>query len=103
MTTIINKIKKMKAIWQGRVIAESDDTISLEGNYYFPADSIKREFFEESTTHTLCPWRGRAYYYHIRHGEELNPNGAWYYPDPSPAGAMIKDFVAFGGGVIIER
>jgi uncharacterized protein (DUF427 family) len=92
----------MKAVWQSRVIAESDDVIEMEGNLYFPANSIKKEFFEESTTHTLCPWRGRAYYYHIRHGGELNRNGAWYYPEPGPVAEKIKDFVAFGGGVIIE-
>ena len=91
-----------KAIWNGAVIAESDDTVVVEGNHYFPPESVNTEFLEESSTHTVCPWKGVASYYDIEVDGETNPGGAWYYPEPSAAAAEIKDHVAFWRGVEIE-
>ncbi len=84
-----------KAIWNGTVLAESDQTRIVEGNHYFPPETIKREYFEESEAHTTCPWKGVASYYDIRVGGQLNHNAAWYYPNPSEAATQIKDYVAF--------
>ncbi len=92
----------MKAIWNGQVIAESEDTIVVEGNHYFPPDSIKKEFFEESTTHTTCAWKGVASYFSIVVGNEKNKDAAWYYPDPKDAAKHIKGYVAFWRGVKVE-
>ncbi|GAB5557052.1 MAG: DUF427 domain-containing protein [Schleiferiaceae bacterium] len=89
----------MKAIWKGQVIAESDHTVSVEGNAYFPVDSIKKEFFEDSSTHSVCPWKGVASYYNVVVDGEKNPSAAWYYPEPKDAAAEIKDHVAFWRGV----
>lgn len=89
----------MKAIWKGQIIAESDTTVSLEGNAYFPVDSIKKEFFEDSSTHSVCPWKGVASYYNVVVDGEKNPSAAWYYPEPKDAAAEIKDHVAFWRGV----
>jgi uncharacterized protein (DUF427 family) len=89
----------MKAIWKGQVIAESDTTVSVEGNAYFPVDSIKKEFFEDSSTHSVCPWKGVASYYNVVVDGEKNPSAAWYYPEPKDAAAEIKDHVAFWRGV----
>ncbi|WP_400191171.1 DUF427 domain-containing protein [Hymenobacter sp. B81] len=92
----------MKAIWNNAVLAESDDTVVVENNHYFPADSLKREFFEDSIAGTTCPWKGRASYYSVRVGDELNKDAAWYYADPKPAAAHIRGRVAFWKGVRIE-
>ena len=92
----------MRATWNDRVIAESDDTVVVEGNHYFPADSIAREFFEESATTSTCPWKGEASYYSLRVDGEHNEDAAWYYPTPKPAAAEIKDRVAFWKGVVVE-
>jgi uncharacterized protein (DUF427 family) len=89
----------MKATWKGEVLAESDDTIVVEGNHYFPPDSIKREHFRESETHTVCPWKGTASYYDVVVGGEVNKDAAWYYPQPKEAAQEIKDRVAFWRGV----
>lgn len=89
----------MKAIWQGKVLAESDTTVIVEGNHYFPMDAVRREFFNESDKHTVCPWKGRASYYNVEVDGETNANAAWYYPDPKDAAAEIADHVAFWGGV----
>ena len=89
----------MKAIWNNSVIAESDETLVVENNHYFPADSIKREFFEDSIAHTSCPWKGRASYYSLRVNGELNKDAAWFYPEPKDAAQQIKDRVAFWKGV----
>lgn len=89
----------MKAIWQGKVLAESDITVIVEGNHYFPMSTVDREFFSESDKHTVCPWKGRASYYDIEVDGETNANAAWYYPDPKDAAAEITDHVAFWGGV----
>ena len=91
-----------KAIWNNVVLAESDETIIVEGNHYFPTDSINWEYFNESNTHTTCFWKGRASYYHIQVNGDINKNAAWYYPLPSEAAKQIKDSVAFWKGVQIE-
>ncbi len=92
----------MKAIWNGKVIAESDDTVIVENNHYFPAASIKREFFKDSGTHTTCPWKGEASYYSLKIADAENTDAAWYYPEPKAAAAGIKDRVAFWRGVKVE-
>jgi len=89
----------MKATWKGEVLAESDDTVVVEGNHYFPAGSIKREHFRESETHTVCPWKGTASYYDVVVGGEVNRDAAWFYPEPKDAAEEIKDRVAFWRGV----
>ncbi len=89
----------MKAIWRNSILADSDRTIVVEGNHYFPPESVKRGFFEGSETHTTCPWKGRAHYYDIVVKEEVNKDAAWYYPEPSEAAHQIKDYVAFWKGV----
>lgn len=92
----------MKATWNGHVIAESDDTEVVEGNHYFPADSIKREFFVDSSQHTTCPWKGEASYYSVVVDGQTNKDAAWYYPQPKDAAKQIKDRVAFWKGVKVE-
>ena len=92
----------MKAIWNDQIIAESDDTVVVEGNHYFPAGSIKKEFFEPSTTTSTCPWKGEASYYSLNVKGERNEDAAWYYPQPKDAAAEIKDHVAFWKGVVVE-
>ncbi|HEX5494237.1 MAG TPA: DUF427 domain-containing protein [Mycobacteriales bacterium] len=89
----------MRATWNGAVLAESDDTVVVEGNHYFPADSLRREHFTGSATHTVCPWKGTASYYTVEVGESSNADAAWYYPDPKPAADEIRDRVAFWRGV----
>ena len=91
-----------KATWNGAVLAESDDTVLIEGNYYFPRNSINSEFFVEIARQTRCPWKGMASYYDLVVDGEVNPGAAWYYPDPEPAAIDIKDRVAFWRGVCIE-
>jgi uncharacterized protein (DUF427 family) len=92
----------MKAIWHNEVLAESDKTIVIEGNHYFPAASVRREFFRRSNTHTTCPWKGEASYYDIVVDEAVNHDAAWYYPEPKTAAEQIKDYVAFWRGVRVE-
>lgn len=89
----------MKAIWNGKVLAESDDTIVIEGNHYFPPDSVNKEFFKETDYHSTCFWKGEASYYTVEVDGDSNENAAWYYPDPSERAAQIKDYVAFWKGV----
>ena len=93
----------MKAIWNNTVVAESDDTVVVENNHYFPADSVKQEYFEDSIAHTTCPWKGQASYYSLRVNGELNKDAAWYYPTPKPAAENIKGRVAFWKGVRVEK
>ena len=88
-----------KAVWNGEVIAESDDTVIVEGNHYFPPDSIKEEFFAGSDSNTRCHWKGLASYYDLEVEGKVNRDAAWYYPDPSAAASEIKDYVAFWRGV----
>jgi len=92
----------MKATWKGAVLAESDDTVVVEGNHYFPADSVKREHFRESATHTTCPWKGVASYYDVVVGDDVNADAAWYYPEPKDAAKEILARVAFWRGVRVE-
>jgi uncharacterized protein (DUF427 family) len=88
-----------KAIWNGKVLAESDRTIVVEGNHYFPPDSVKRQYFKESGTHTQCGWKGTASYYSVEVDGKVNPDAAWYYPTPLPAAQNIAGYVAFWKGV----
>ena len=92
----------MKATWKGAVLAESEETVVVEGNHYFPAESVRREHFRESATHTTCPWKGLASYYDVVVGDEVNADAAWYYPEPKEAAKEIKDRVAFWRGVRVE-
>lgn len=88
-----------KAIWNGAVLAESDDTVVVEGNHYFPPEAVNWEYFTESPTHTTCPWKGVASYYTIEVDGRQNRDAAWYYQEPSQAAAHIKNRVAFWRGV----
>lgn len=92
----------MKATWNGTVLAESDDTVVVEGNHYFPPDSLNKEFFEASETHTICPWKGQASYYNVVVNGAVNKDAAWYYPEVKPAAQEIKNHVAFWRGVKVE-
>ncbi|MEQ9466981.1 MAG: DUF427 domain-containing protein [Ekhidna sp.] len=92
----------MKATWNGEVIAESDETVVVEGNHYFPPSSIKKEFFKETDTHTVCPWKGTASYYSLEVNGEENKDAAWYYPETSELAKNIKGYVAFWNGVKVE-
>lgn len=91
----------MKAVWKGRTLAESDVTILVEGNHYFPPHSVKMEFLRPSLTTTVSAWKGTARYYDVVVDDEVNKDAAWYYPKPTPAAAEIKDHVAFGKGIDI--
>ena len=93
----------MKAIWNGTIIAESSNTIEVEGNAYFPATTIKTAFFKDSSTQTTCPWKGKASYYSIEVDGKTNEDAAWYYPEPKEAASQIKNYVAFWKGVKIEE
>ena len=92
----------MKAVWNGVVIAESDRTIVVEGNHYFPPESISTDFLESSPTASRCPWKGTAGYYDVMVDGRRNPGAAWFYADPSDAAAEIKDHVAFWRGVTVR-
>jgi len=89
----------MKAMWKNTVLAESKDTVVVEGNHYFPTDSLNQQYFKSSGTHTTCPWKGQASYFHIEVGGDVNKDAAWTYPDPKEAAKHIKDYVAFWKGV----
>lgn len=89
----------MKAIWNGTVIAESDETVVIEGNHYFPAESIKKEFYTESDTHSVCPWKGTASYYSLSIDGKENVDAAWYYPETRDMAKSIEGYVAFWKGV----
>lgn len=91
----------MKAIWKGQTIAESDHTIQVEGNEYFPPGSVRKEFLKESTTTSQCPWKGTAHYYDLEVDGDTNKDAAWHYPQPSKAAEEIKDHIAFWKGVDI--
>lgn len=92
----------MKAIWNGIVLAESNDTIEVEGNHYFPPDSINKEYFDESDFTSFCGWKGMANYYSIIVNDQKNENCAWYYAEPNDAAKNIKGYVAFWNGISIE-
>ncbi|EAP87025.1 MULTISPECIES: DUF427 domain-containing protein [Croceibacter] len=93
----------MKAIWNNTVIAESNSTIIIENNHYFPPSSVNSAFLKPSETTTVCPWKGEASYYTIKVNEDINKNAAWYYPNPKEKASDIKDYVAFWKGVSITE
>ena len=92
----------MRAVWRDAVLAESDDTVVVEGNHYFPPDAIRAELFRPSDKHTTCPWKGVASYYDVVVGGEVNKDAAWYYPAPKDAAKQIEGHVAFWKGVKVE-
>ncbi|MEY3444917.1 MAG: hypothetical protein RLZZ519_3198 [Bacteroidota bacterium] len=91
----------MKAIWNDTVLAESNDTIVVEGNHYFPADSLAKAHFAESETHSVCAWKGKASYYHVSVNGKTNSDAAWYYPEPKQEAELIKGRIAFWRGVSV--
>ncbi len=93
----------VRASWHGATLAETHDTIVVEGNHYFPPDSIDRHFFRDSSERSVCPWKGLASYFDVVVDGEVNAGAAWYYPEPKAAAAQIKDRVAFWRGVRVER
>lgn len=93
----------MRAIWNGKVLAESQRYESVEGNVYFPPQSVRREYLRESSTRTVCPWKGVAHYYSLEVDGKSNPDAAWYYPEPKAAASNIRDHVAFWRGVTVEK
>ncbi len=93
----------MKAIWNDTVIAESSNTKIVENNHYFPQEDIKQEYFKPSDSHTRCPWKGKASYYHIEVNGETNEDAAWYYPEASHAAKPIENYVAFWNGVKVTE
>jgi len=93
----------MRAIWNGKVLAESERYENIEGNVYFPPQSVRREYLRESRTRTVCPWKGVAHYYSLEVDGKSNPDAAWYYPEPKPAASNIRDHIAFWHGVTVEK
>ena len=91
-----------KAVWNDVTLAESAETVVVEGNHYFPAAAIDRQHFKPSATTTICPWKGTAHYYTVIAGGKENPDAAWYYPEPKAAAAEIKDHIAFWKGVKVS-
>ncbi len=92
----------MKATWNDAVVAESDKTVVVEGNHYFPPNSVSKEYLQQSSTHSTCPWKGEASYYNLVVNGETNKDAVWYYPEPKDAAAEIKDHVAFWKGVKVS-
>lgn len=93
----------VRAVWNGAVLAESDDTVVLEGNHYFPRDSLRQEYFLSSSHASVCPWKGKASYLTVEVDGQRNEAAAWFYPSPSPAARKIKNRVAFWRGVKVEK
>ena len=93
----------VKAIWNGAMLAESDQTIIVEGNHYFPPDAIKSEYFQDNSSHTICSWKGVASYYDVTVDSKTNNNAAWYYPSPQPAAEKISGYIAFWHGVDVRE
>lgn len=91
-----------KAMWGGKVIAEGDDTVTVEGNQYFSPEAVTKQFLKSSAHTSICPWKGTAHYYHVEVDGMKNENAAWYYPEPKPAAAEIKGRIAFWKGVRVE-
>ena len=91
-----------RATWNGTIIAESDRCVAVEGNQYFPAETVKREFLRDSSTHTVCSWKGTASYYDVVVNGETNRDAAWYYPQPNPEAVNVKGYIAFWKGVKVE-
>ena len=92
----------VKAIWNNTVIAESDATVQVEGNHYFPPSTVKKEYFKTTDTHTNCPWKGVASYYDIEVDGDVNKDAAWYYPEVSELAKGIKEYIAFWKGVEVK-
>ena len=92
----------MKAVWNGVTVAESDDTVVVEGNHYFPAESVRADVLRPSSRHTTCPWKGEASYYSLEVDGQVNEAAAWYYPEPKPEAARIQGRVAFWKGVDVQ-
>ena len=91
-----------RAFWNGTLIADSNQCVVVEGNQYFPADAVKREFLRDNATHTVCSWKGTASYYDVVVNGQTNKDAAWYYPEPKPAASNIKGHIAFWNGVKVE-
>ena len=91
-----------RATWNGTVLAESEQTVVVESNHYFPPDSLNEQYFVESDSTTSCPWKGTASYYTVKVGDQVNEDAAWYYPNPKEAASEIKGRVAFWKGVRVE-
>ena len=100
---IVSTLYMAKAVWNGQTLAESETFETVEGNVYFPDDSVKREFFKASSTTSSCPWKGQARYYTLLVDGQENPDAAWYYPDPKPAARNVKHHVAFWRGVEVTK
>ena len=92
-----------KAMWDGAVLAESNATVEVEGNQYFPADAIHKEYFRASEAYSVCPWKGTASYYDVEVNGKRNVGAAWSYPEPKDAAKQIKGHVAFWKGVTVEK
>ena len=92
----------MKASWNGETLAESGDTVVVEGNHYFPPASLDKRFFKPSEAHTVCPWKGTASYYDVEVGGQTNSGAAWFYPEPKSAASNIAGYVAFWKGVQVS-
>jgi uncharacterized protein (DUF427 family) len=93
---------RVQAVFNGVVLADSDDTVVVEGNHYFPVESLRQEYFADSATHSVCPWKGLASYYTVTVDGVTNRDAAWFYPHPSPLARKVKDRVAFWNGVRVE-
>ena len=92
-----------RAIWNGAVLAESAETVLVEGNHYFPPETVRTEYLKPSPTHTVCGWKGTASYYTVEVNGQVNPDAAWYYPNPLPAAIEIEGHIAFWKGVKVEE
>jgi uncharacterized protein (DUF427 family) len=92
----------VKATWNGVVLAESEKTLVVEGNHYFPPDSVDMRYLKKTDTHTTCPWKGEASYYNVVVDGEVNQDAAWYYPEPKPEASHIKGYIAFWRGVEVS-
>jgi uncharacterized protein (DUF427 family) len=97
------KMRNMKAIWNNTILAESNETVVVEGNHYFPENSVKMNYFRPSDTHSICPWKGTASYYSVEADGKVNKDAAWYYPDPKEAASMVAGKIAFWKGVEIKE
>ena len=93
----------MKAVWNNELIAESDETIVVENNHYFPADAVKKDLLVPSATHTTCGWKGLASYYSLKVNGKENADAAWYYPNPKPEAENIRNYIAFWKGVVVSK
>ncbi len=93
----------MKAIWNDKIIAQSDKTIVVENNHYFPPEAVNKEYLQPSETHTTCPWKGLASYYHLVVNGKTNKDAAWYYPQPKPVAKEIQNYIAFWKGVKVVK